>query len=141
MTFCAIILFCKSESGGIPWSVSKVVFSKLALGILLISDKLLANSNIKAAPCSLFSRLLASIFRLRRLLLSTVPLVPLLRLDSVLLKKLSPIEIEKEFEGSSSDSRVNEKRSMIVPINPKVNLEVKYRILTGSCLLVISYQS
>jgi hypothetical protein len=110
-----------------------VVFSKLAFGILLISDKLAANSNIEAAPYSLFSKLLVSIFKLRRLLLSTVSL---LGLDSVLLKKLSLTEIEKEYDGIS-DTMVNEKRIMMITIDPNDSLKLKYTFLTGSCLLAI----
>jgi hypothetical protein len=110
-----------------------VVFSKLASGILLISDKLAANSNIEAAPYSLFSKLLVIIFRLRRLLLSTVSL---LGLDSVLLKKLSLTEIEKEYDGIS-DTMVNEKRIMIITVDPNDSLKLKYTFLTGSCLLAI----
>jgi hypothetical protein len=80
--------------------------------------------------------------RLRRLsLLSTVPLVPLFRLDSVLLKKLSLTEIEKESNGSSTDAMVNEKRKMMVSIDPKDNLKAKYAIVTGSWLLVIPYHA
>jgi hypothetical protein len=80
--------------------------------------------------------------RLRRLSLSTVPLVPLSRLDSVLLKKLSLTEIEKESNGSSTDAMVNEKRKMMmISIDPKDNLKVKCTIVTGSCLLVIPYHA
>ena len=51
-------------------------------------------------------------------------------------------EIEKEFDGSSSsDIMVNEKRIIMIPVDPIVNLKVKYTILTESCLLVISYYS
>jgi hypothetical protein len=94
---------------------------------------LLANSNIEAAPYSLFSKLLVSILRLRRLLLSTVSL---LRLDPVLSKKLSLAEIEKESEGSN-DNMVNEKRLIMITIDPKENLKLKYTFLKGSCLLAI----
>jgi hypothetical protein len=79
--------------------------------------------------------------RLRKLLLSTVPLVPLFRLDSVLLKKLSLTEIEKESNGGSTDVMVNEKRKMMISVDPKDNLKVKCAIVTGSCLLVIPYHA
>lgn len=67
------------------------------------------------------------------LLLSTVSL---LRLDPVLLKKLSLAEIEKESEGSN-DNMVNEKRIMMITIDLKENLKLKYTFLKGPCLLAI----
>jgi hypothetical protein len=60
------------------------------------------------------------------LLSSTVPLVVLLRLDSVLLKKLSLAEIEKESDDISSSSgtevTVNEKKRMIIPIVDPIHI-------------------
>ena len=59
------------------------------------------------------------------MLSSTALLVVLLRLDSVLLKKLSLAEIEKESDDISSSGTevtVNEKKRMIIPIVDPVHI-------------------
>ena len=116
MISCAMFLFCKSEYGGIPWRVSSVAFSKLTLATLFISDKLLANSNIEAAPLSLFSRLLVSMFKLKRLLL----------FDSLYGLTLVWFKLEvDEINKVSPGTVVSENNRMIANV-PISNLELNY---------------
>lgn len=124
MISCAMLLFCESEYGGIPWRVSRLVFSKLTFGTLFISDKLLANSNIEEAPLSLFSRLLVRIFR-PKILLFFGSLIGL----TLVWFKVELAEINKVF----AVTLVSANNKMIAN-NPMSNLSFNYflpRIIEG----------